>query len=145
MQQCDTALISSFWKNILSDLMTYRYHPNQYFRYRYQQKILSRWINFFWLLKTFKGHFTKVYSIKVCEPQNFSKFPWDSVIGLDSIQTVCLQLNPIGGSQGNFEKFWEILRFTDLNRVNFREMAFNLNVLPRRAWLLLILLAKFYV
>ena len=50
-----------------------------------------------------KGHFTKVYSIKVCELQNFPKFPWDPVIGLDSIQTVCLQLNPIGGSQGNFE------------------------------------------
>ena len=52
-----------------------------------------------------KGHFTKVYSFKVCEPQNFSEFPWDPVIGLDSIQTVCLQLNPIGGSQGNSEKF----------------------------------------
>ena len=54
-----------------------------------------------WLMT--KGHFTKVYSIKVCELQNFSKFPWDSVIGLDCIQTACLQLNPIGGSQGNFE------------------------------------------
>ena len=52
-----------------------------------------------------KGHFTKVYSIKVCELQNFSGFPWDPVIGLDSIQTVCLQLNPIGGSQGNSGKF----------------------------------------
>ena len=60
------------------------------------------------LLKTkdLKGHFTKVYSIKVCEPQNFPGFPWDPVIGLDSIQTVCLQLNPIGGSQGNPRKFW---------------------------------------
>ena len=57
--------------------------------------------------------------------QNFSEFPWDPVIGLDSIQTVCLQLNPIGGSQGNPEKSREILKFTDLNRVNFREMAFN--------------------
>ena len=53
-----------------------------------------------------KGHFTKVYSIKVCELQNFPGFPWDPVIGLDSIQTVCLQLNPIGGSQGNPGKFW---------------------------------------
>ena len=60
--------------------------------------------------------------------QNFSKFPWDPVKGLDSIQTVCLQLNPIGGSQGNPEKSREILKFADLNRVNFREMAFNLTI-----------------
>ena len=61
------------------------------------------------------GHFTKVYSNKGC----------DHIIRLVCIHTVCLQPNPIGGSQGSFEKLWEILRFTDLNRVNFREMAFS--------------------
>ena len=80
-----------------------------------------------------KGHFTKVYSIKVCEPQNFPKFPWDPVIGLDSKQTVCLQLNPIGGSQGNLGKFREILKFTDFDRVNFREMAFSKALLSTKA------------
>ena len=48
-----------------------------------------------------------------------SKFPWNPLIGLVCIQTVCLQLNPIGGSQGDFEIH------TQLIRVNFREMAFS--------------------
>ena len=39
-------------------------------------------------LKCPKGHFTKVYSIKGCEPQNFSKFPWDPLIGLGCIHCV---------------------------------------------------------
>ena len=29
-----------------------------------------------------KGHFTKVYSITGCEPQNFPEFPCDPLIGL---------------------------------------------------------------
>ena len=51
-------------------------------------------------LLDFKGHFTKVYSIKGCELQ---KLPRDPQIGLGCVQTLCLQLNPIGGSQENFE------------------------------------------
>ena len=50
-----------------------------------------------------KGHFTKVYSIKGCEPQNFPQFPWDRPIGFSYKHTVCKQPNPIRGSHGNFK------------------------------------------
>ena len=53
-----------------------------------------------------KGHFTKVYSNKVCELQNFPGFPWDPPIGFNCKHTVCILSNPITGSQGNSEKFW---------------------------------------
>ena len=52
---------------------------------------------------TSKGHFTKVYSIKVCEPQNFPGFPWDPPIGFNCKRTVCILSNPITESQENFE------------------------------------------
>ena len=56
-------------------------------------------------VKAISRKFTLLRSVNLKISQNFSEFPWDPVIGLDSIQTVCLQLNPIGGSQGNSEKF----------------------------------------
>ena len=50
-----------------------------------------------------KGHFTKVYSTKVCELQNFPEFPWDPPIGISCKHTVCILSNPITETQGNFE------------------------------------------
>ena len=103
-------------------IMYYNYddtQPKMLIRLKHNQESNFRF-NYF-LGKYAKGHFTKVYSIKGWEPQNFSKFPWDPLIGLGCIQIVCLQLNPIGGSQGNFEKTFE----SKLSRVNFREMAFS--------------------
>ena len=50
-----------------------------------------------------KGHFTKVYSNKGCEPQNFPGFPWDPPMGFSCKHTVCIQTNPIIEFQGNFE------------------------------------------
>ena len=53
-----------------------------------------------------KGHFTKVYSITGCELQNFSEFPCDPPIRFSCKHKVCIQPNPIRGSQGNWGKFW---------------------------------------
>ena len=55
--------------------------------------------------KCTKSHFTKVYSNKCCELQNFPGFPWDPPMGFSCKHTVCIQTNPIIEFQGNPGKF----------------------------------------
>ena len=63
-----------------------------------------------------KGHFTKFYSIKGCELQNFP-----GIVQQDSVVNIRFVYNPI-----LFEDYTEIFKFTPINRVNLRDMPFNI-------------------
>ena len=91
-----------------------RKHSQEY----YEMKVRALWI---FILRKPKGHFTKVYSMGC----GLTNFPGIRLIGISCIHTVRTQLTSIRRIP------MEICKYTPLNRVKFREMAFSLATIAR--------------